>query len=228
MPAIPKPASTVVLMDDMNRIYLTKRPDTMKFMGGFYVFPGGAVEVDDEIHNPSLIDYSNCEESFCATHYVAAVRELFEEVGIFLGERKDGSFPLFKRRTDYEYRQLLMNGEIKLSEIVEIEELYINLQALQYYGHIITPVQSPIRFDTRFFLAKLPQGQFPVPDPREVADAFWITPEEALNAYMEERIPMAPPTVISLKGIYYHLRGEPLRMPKMPIVKNFKIQDFKL
>lgn len=228
MSAIPKPASTVVLMDDMNRIYLTKRPDSMRFMGGFYVFPGGAVEGEDEIHNLHLIDYSSCEESFCHAYYIAAVRELFEEVGVFLGERKDGSFPLFKKRTDYEYRQLLIKGEITLHEILEIEDLYVNLKALQYYGHIITPEQSPIRFDTRFFLAKLPQGQTPDPDSREISDAFWVTVEEALNTYMEEKIPMAPPTVISLQGIYYHLRGEPLRMPKMPKIKNFKIQDFKL
>lgn len=212
----------------MNQIYLTKRPDSMKFMGGFYVFPGGAVEREDEITDRSYVDYSDCEKSFSHSHYIAAIRELFEEVGIFLGKRKDGAIPLFKKKSDLEYRQLLMKGEISLLELLEIEGLSVDLQALRYYGHIITPEQSPIRFDTRFFLAQLPKGQTPVPDMREIADAFWITAEDALNAYIEGRIPMAPPTIISLQGIYYHLRGEPLRMPKMPKIKDFKIQDFKL
>lgn len=218
MPAIPKPASTVVLMDELDRIYLTKRPETMKFLGGYFVFPGGAVDSGDRQHDSMFMNLGTCEETFSPAYYVAAARELFEEVGVFLGGAKDSTQPFFKKRPDQEYRHLLVNGEMSLLDLLKVEGLYLNLMSLRYFGHFITPEQSPIRFDTRFFLAKLPAGQTPKPDKQEVADAFWASPEEALAAYKEKRIPLAPPTIASLHGISRYLKGEPLQMPS--------IQDF--
>ena len=47
----PRDASTVVLLrpDDGGsfEILLTRRPEEMRFLGGFYVFPGGTVHRDD-------------------------------------------------------------------------------------------------------------------------------------------------------------------------------------
>jgi 8-oxo-dGTP pyrophosphatase MutT (NUDIX family) len=47
----PRNASTVVLLrpadNDAFEILLTRRPPEMKFLGGYYVFPGGAVHRDD-------------------------------------------------------------------------------------------------------------------------------------------------------------------------------------
>ena len=47
----PRPAATVVLVrPDENggfEILLTRRPQEMRFLGGFYVFPGGTVHRDD-------------------------------------------------------------------------------------------------------------------------------------------------------------------------------------
>ena len=51
MPAIPLPASTVVLVrPDAERrfeIYLNRRPEQMDTYAGVYVFPGGRVEASD-------------------------------------------------------------------------------------------------------------------------------------------------------------------------------------
>lgn len=220
MPAIPRPASTVVLVDDEMKVFLTKRPDTMKFLGGYYVFPGGAVETVDDIHDPNLLNTFTFDTSFELSHYIAAIRELFEEVGIFLGGSKDGT-ALFKKKSDLEYRRLLVSGEISLIELLEDESLELHFHKLQYFGHFITPERSPIRFDTRFFLATLPKGQEPQPDPNEIDEAFWISPKEALELYDQGKIPMVPPTVISLKGIYDYQQGYPL---KMPTIHDFKIK----
>ena len=86
MSVTPRPASTVVLIDDSLRVYLTKRPKTMKFMGGYYVFPGGKVENEDFI--TGLDQRSHLNTPLDHSYYVAAARELFEEIGILLAKKR--------------------------------------------------------------------------------------------------------------------------------------------
>lgn len=198
MVAIPKPASTVILMDDLRRVYLTKRPITMKFLGGFYVFPGGAVDETDYFLLNEMVAR---EEKFPIVHYVAAARELFEEVGILLANRKDGSPYIMEEKKLNKYRNLLVNKKISFLQMLKDEGLEFNIDSLTYFNHFITPKVSPIRFDTRFFIAKLPNNQTPKPDKKEIEDAFWILPEEALEAYKKQHLPMVFPTILSLQTL---------------------------
>lgn len=206
-------------MDEQLRIYLTKRPETMKFMGGYYVFPGGALEESDELSD-RVINQTSIDDSFHHAHYIAAARELFEEVGVFLGGRDDGSFPLFKKHSDWEYRRLLISYEISFHELLEMEDLYLYIDSLQYFGHLTTPSSSPIRFDTRFFLAHLPEGQTPHPEENEIDDAFWIKPSDAIQAHQMKKILLSAPTVASLHAINDYQQGKPL---KMPALQNFRL-----
>ncbi|SET37090.1 NUDIX domain-containing protein [Salinibacillus kushneri] len=212
MPVKPKPASTVILMDEVNHnVYLTKRPDTMKFLGGFYVFPGGAVEKED---NPSN-EWSyrkNEYEHFPPAHYIAAARELFEEVGVLLVKEK-GPF-VFHHHSKDEYRQLLVKSEISFLDMLEQERLQFDLSSLQYFGHRITPESSPIRFDTRFFIANLPKGQTPDPDWNEIDYAVWSSPQEALEKNQQGLLAMVSPTITSLETIVGYFNGGPLIMPR--------------
>jgi 8-oxo-dGTP pyrophosphatase MutT (NUDIX family) len=212
MAATPKPASTVVLMDELSRVYLTKRPVTMKFMGGFHVFPGGTVESHDTLVET---DYVKCDEtrlSISLSHYIAGARELFEEVGIFLGNTIDGFPVLLPKEKVMKYRNDLLKGEIPFIRMLEQEKLYFDPQCLTYFGQIITPEESPIRFDTRFFLAKLPQGQNPEPDQKEIDEAFWIKPEDAITAFRNKKIKLAPPTILTLQSIIEFQKSGSLKM----------------
>ncbi|WP_209124548.1 NUDIX hydrolase [Alkalihalobacillus sp. BA299] len=214
MTVIPKPASTVILIDDISRVYLTKRPKTMKFLGGFYVFPGGTVEQADNIVENKYI--MNCvpHDVFSGAHYVAAARELFEEVGVFLGTTSEGVPIQIPENTADEYRQLLINREISFLDILKYEGCLLDFEKLQYFGNRLTPKGSPFRFDTRFFLARLPKGQSPKPDSHEIADAFWITPEDALLSHQKGELSMVSPTVVSLRTLLDHQKGAPLMMPE--------------
>lgn len=214
MTAIPRPASTVVLMDEMSRVYLTKRPKTMKFLGGFYVFPGGAVEGDDHVIDDKHLKTEGANESFNTSHYVAAARELFEEVGILLGSRDDGTPAKLETKAEREYRRQLINGDITFFQLLKQEGFTLKLDVLSYIGHIITPEINPIRFDTRFFLAKLPPEQTPNPDKHEIDEAMWISPEKALKAHENGDIPIPPPTVFCLESIQKFLDGGSLNMPE--------------
>lgn len=214
MIVIPKPASTVILMDEQNRVYLTKRPKTMKFLGGFYVFPGGAVEDTDD-GGSKQIKNGDLNNPFQIAYYVAAARELFEEVGILLCEEDDGSIVQWSLEKERNYRRLLIHGEISFLQILKQEGIYLNLNQLKYFGNLITPKGSPYRFDTNYFLSSLPLGQTPRPDNYEIDEAFWLTPEEAIAKFQKGELPMIKPTILVLQTIIHHLQGGPLMIPKM-------------
>jgi 8-oxo-dGTP pyrophosphatase MutT (NUDIX family) len=63
-------------MDHLSRVYLTKRPKTMKFFGGFYVFPDGAVEKADYAIDSQFIKNRKPDISFNQAHYVAAAKRI--------------------------------------------------------------------------------------------------------------------------------------------------------
>ncbi|MEA2192294.1 MAG: hypothetical protein QOI73_2415 [Solirubrobacteraceae bacterium] len=70
-PAIPRPAATVILVRDVPaglEVLLVRRNPAQRFMGGYWVFPGGAVDAH--------------EGEGEAAHRAAAVRELREEAGV--------------------------------------------------------------------------------------------------------------------------------------------------
>ncbi|WP_342431659.1 NUDIX domain-containing protein [Neobacillus sp. FSL H8-0543] len=224
MAVTPRPASTVVLMDQMSRIYLTQRPKTMKFMGGQYVFPGGAVEKGDHKADSQFINKDNSNELVNQGYYVAAARELFEEVGVLLCSSFDGTGVHFDKETEQKYRRQLLNGEISFLELLKNEGIIFHLESLTYIGNLTTPEESPIRFDTRFFIAQLPKGQSPKPDLNEIDHAVWYTPEEALLAYKSREISIAPPTILALKTILDHQNGNPLLMPDLA---GMNLQDIR-
>ncbi len=66
-------------------VYVVRRAETLRFMGGFQAFPGGRVLASDA-------DLAGSTDPV-AVQRVAAVRELFEETGVLLARRADGSFP---------------------------------------------------------------------------------------------------------------------------------------
>ena len=72
---VPRQAATVILLrggPDALEVLLVKRTPRARFMGGVWVFPGGAVDAG--------------EGEGDAAHRVAAVRELEEEAGIVVAD----------------------------------------------------------------------------------------------------------------------------------------------
>jgi 8-oxo-dGTP pyrophosphatase MutT (NUDIX family) len=221
MAVIPRPASTVVLMNDLSQVYLTKRPSTMKFFGGYCVFPGGAVDKTDYEMDSQYIKYGNHDETFHPAYYVAAARELFEEVGILLVSTGDGALTNIESDKVNKYRRLLLNREMSFLNMLEQEGFQLQLENLTYFGHLVTPEVNPIRFDTRFFLTQLPTGQIPSPDINEVDEALWFSPEEALFAHQNGDISLAPPTILALRTIMNFQKGGPLMMPDLETAKKW-------
>jgi len=84
------------------------------------------------------------------------------------------------------------------------EEASVRLEdpaALIAFSRWITPRELPIRFDTYFFLAALPDGARPEPDGSEIVDLAWHTPAGALAAGRRGELELFLPTVRHLEQL---------------------------
>lgn len=140
-----------------------RRPGGADFAPDAHVFPGGSVHADD----------SEASDPIAA----AAVRELFEEVGILLA-RKGGRFA--RDRDSEQVRKLLAEGKTfgHALQSLGLEPAHDRLTLLTRW---VTPAILSRRYDARFFLAKLPAGQRVRAQEGEVVDWLWIAPNRALN-----------------------------------------------
>lgn len=219
----PTPASTVIPLRETNggiEVYMTQRSPSLKFLGGFYVFPGGGLEEQD--YAPEAI--SRCEgvisieakkllnselaPELCLAHWVAGIRELFEEVGILLVYDKKGRIPDFnvrvvRKKIDV-YRKLIQEGKMGMNDMMKKNDFRYAVDQLIYFSHWVTPPGPPKRFDTRFFLAVIPETQRPRFHADEVKEGVWITPKDALDKIMKREWRMIPPTIISLQTIGHY------------------------
>jgi 8-oxo-dGTP pyrophosphatase MutT (NUDIX family) len=205
-PAPVRPAATIVLLRDGDggpEALLLKRLHSAGFVPGAYVFPGGRVDPSDA--DPRLLAHASGltpETDPEPMYWVAALRELFEEAGVLLARNVAGE-PLPCAGNDARLaraREALLEEEAPLLEVLDSLEAELALSEVVYFAHWITPVAEARRYDTRFFLARLPAGCEAKADPRETAEALWLTPADALARFRDGRLPMVFPTVSTLEA----------------------------
>jgi 8-oxo-dGTP pyrophosphatase MutT (NUDIX family) len=144
-PTEPRQAATVIVLRggaERLEVLLVRRNPQARFMGGAWVFPGGALDASED-------------------HQAAGVREVAEEAGVTLPDPS----------------------------------------ALVGFSRWITPPQVPIRFDTLFFLAPLPDGASPRPDGGETVDLRWYAPRDALAAHGRGELELVFPTIRTLEQL---------------------------
>jgi len=214
-------ASTVVLVRPAAgggfEILLTRRPREMRFLGGFYVFPGGTVHAGDYL--PQTLERcrglsgddarkilgNRHEPDVALGHWVAVFRELFEEVGVLLCTTKSGQNIDLREETTKKRieltRRALVKNEVDFVSLLGSEDLYCDLSRAIYFDHWITPEIYSMRFDTRFYLAPLPPNQTPLRCSEEVTDSVWIKPDLALARTYDHDFPLIPPTTTVLQNL---------------------------
>ena len=197
-------ASTVVLLRQAHPfdVFLVRRSDSIAFMGGAHVFPGGRVDAADHIEDidalgegmtAAIARMSDVSAGVAVAHHVAALRELFEEAGVLLAR------PLATPPARLaEYRRDLLAGTTAFADIIRRERLRFALDELAYFAHWVTPEIETRRFDTRFFLARAPDGQTPVHDDGETSHSEWLAPLAAIERSRDGRISLPPPTWTTL------------------------------
>ncbi len=204
-------AATVMIVrdaDDGMEVYMVKRPGKGDFPD-LYVFPGGKVDEDD--WQPSLCpNMADSEASVrlgidegALRYWIAVARECFEEVGVLLARDASGIHvpDAQQRAAQAELRRKLLAGELSWGEVLQAQNLSIASDRLVYFSHWLTPPSVPRRFDTRFFLAALPEGQVALADTSETISGQWVSPRTALQLYKDKEWQMIGPTISSLETL---------------------------
>jgi len=191
-----------------------RREGTSSFSGA-HVFPGGRVDESDA----GAADAGWCDGVDYATrqlgdllpgeaiaYHIAAVRELFEEAGVLLARDRSGALVALASAGDHDrfnhYRLDVHAHRRTLRDIVELEGLRLALDALTLHAHWVTPsLDGARRFDTRFFVTRVPPFQTPAHDETEATESGWTTAAAAIDAAERRDIVLPPPTWTTLREV---------------------------
>lgn len=191
------PAATLVVVRDRigaaPEILVVERAQGMAFAGGALVFPGGRIDAGDR----DLAERLGLGDAGPAA--VAAVRETIEETGV-----PAGLDPTPEPALALALQQALIAGE-DFADLLAVHRLRIDAQALTPFARWVPKFHAVRRFDTVFFLAPVPPGEW---QPRAVSGensaAFWIGAKDALERDREGRARLIFPTRRNLERIAQH------------------------
>jgi endoribonuclease LACTB2 len=203
----PRPSAAVALWRRRAgelEVYWIRRGRTLPFMAGWHAFPGGALERADadlplagvpahpapDTPTPPAPDWSGPLAADLAPGIAAAaLRELFEEVGVLLAEGASESL-----------RAGLLAARSELGVRLAAHGAALDAARLTFAGRWLTPPFSPTRFDNRFFLAAWqPHDGDPQALPPESEEGEWIAPRAALDRLAAGHAMAAPPVVHLLR-----------------------------
>lgn len=207
-------ASVVLLRDSAQglQVLLLRRHQASNVLGGAYVFPGGKLDQADQ--SPALLaqlsqDVATLHQRLAepalsadraAGLFVAAIREAFEECRILLGQN-GGHTP------DLQALQNALASGQSWSQATQSLSLQLHTDTLVPWTRWITPRQASVtskRFDTRFFITRVPEDQTAEHDNFEATETLWTTPREALIRYWDHQIELAPPQIMGLVQLARH------------------------
>jgi 8-oxo-dGTP pyrophosphatase MutT (NUDIX family) len=222
VPAVPaaRPAATVVLVRDdpasgRPQVFLQRRAGGMAFAGGMTVFPGGGVAPGDHLAaaGSGTPAWRGPDGTWWARRFgipsaadaaalvVAAVRETFEECGVLLAG---------PGTVDGHARDDLVAGRRTLSDVLAHAGLPLRADLLGPWARWVTPEAEPRRYDTAFFVARLPQAQEADARTTEAVEATWWTPADALEGARRGALRLLPPTRHTLEDVAAHPSADAL------------------
>lgn len=199
-------AATVILLREGSgglETFMLCRHQRSGFLGGAHVFPGGKVDRSDM--DPTWlgrIDQSpqelvarlgESDPDLGLGLLVASIRETFEEAGVLMAGVRTG--------VDLQSVRAELLAGASFIELANAMDIHIEASVLTPYARWITPKMETSRFDTRFFIAVLPESQHASHDGSETTSAAWLEPDEALQQMGRGEIKLAPPTVRTLQWL---------------------------
>ena len=147
----PRDAATLILLDRSGptpKVLMGKRHHGHVFMPGKFVFPGGRVDATDRLMTVGaplhpgaqaklMLQIRRPNPAKAQALALAAIRETFEETGLFLGQKRgeppaapDGPWSAFAEAN-----------------------IHPDLSSIHFVARAITPPRRARRYDTRFFTA---------------------------------------------------------------------------
>ncbi len=192
-PSVARPAATVLLLRDGSNgleVLMTRRSANASFLPGAYVFPGGGVDPLDATSHAQA-KRRTTQSDLHLTQAIAAIRESFEELGVLLARRSDGS-----SANDQDIAALQRNAPF----VEQCRTRGLTLAADEVYvlAHWISDRDLPRRFDVPFLVARMPEGQLPVADEAEQFEPVWVRPADALARHKAGQFFIIFPTIRTL------------------------------
>ncbi|HEY6098836.1 MAG TPA: MBL fold metallo-hydrolase [Anaeromyxobacter sp.] len=169
-------------------VLLVRRGAGLRFAGGFLAFPGGRLERGD-----ADVPVAGASGELAAL-VACATRELFEETGILLAE--GARVPDDARHRG---RRALLDGGGSWAGFLSANGLSLSAALLLPAGRWVTPEQAPLRFDARFFLAELPEGERAEIWPGELDGGDFVAASRAIGRWTRGEILLHPPQLHPLR-----------------------------
>jgi ribonuclease/clavin/mitogillin len=193
---VPTVAASVILArgPGSDELFVVRRADNLRFLGGFTAFPGGKVATEDAALAASIPG--------APVRQVAAIRELFEETGVLLARGPNGSLPPQEQLSGL--RRDLLDGRTPFTVQLTEHHLRLDLASLTEVGALVTPPFSSLRFDTTFYFADLPPGQEATVWPGELHSGGWHRASDVLAAWNAGTLLLSPPAVSLLETVAQH------------------------
>jgi 8-oxo-dGTP pyrophosphatase MutT (NUDIX family) len=185
-------------------VYLIRRAATMAFAAGMHAFPGGMVDPRDSAvlpgwAGPTPADWAarlNLPEPAARAVVSAAVREVFEESGVLLAGPDADTVVGDVSGPDWEKARLaLIAREVGFAEFLAGQGLVLRSDLLTPWDRWLTPEFEPRRYDTYFFLARLPELQVTRDVGGEADRVLWGRPGDLTD------LVMLPPTLVTLRAL---------------------------
>jgi 8-oxo-dGTP pyrophosphatase MutT (NUDIX family) len=206
VPSEPRLSATILLLRDAApkpEVLMVKRHYEIDFAAGALVFPGGKAAGPDA--SPDWDDWTDGDFGPVQQDArIAAIREAYEESGLLIARHRSARGPgaalvgadIAEKLAPH--RGAVDRGEKSFLELAKEHDLVLALDSLVHFGHWITPVMMPKRFDTHFYVAPAPIHQIASHDGRETTDAVWLSADEALRQEREGQVTIIFPTRMNL------------------------------
>ena len=226
----PKDASTLILLDRSGpkpKVLMGKRHHGHVFLPGKFVFPGGSVDpadrlmtagapLDPRAEKKLMLNVRRPTARKAQALALAAIRETFEETGLFLGERRDKA-PQERVKAPAGPWQAFAEANI-----------FPDLSTVHFIARAITPPRRARRYDTRFFTADASAIAHKIegkvgPD-AELVELVWV-PLDGIK----EKIELLAITEIVLADLDKQLRegfSHDLPVPFYRVLSGKRVREF--
>lgn len=205
------PAATLILVrdcPDAPELLMVERAQGMAFAAGALVFPGGRIdEADRELGEAQGIDPAA----------VAAIRETIEETAVPVGLSPAPDAGVTRALQDS------LIAEAPFAETLQTRGIDLDASTLTPFARWVPKFHAVRRFDTLFFVAKCPEGDW---QPRtiegECSGACWVTAAEVLERDRRGEARLIFPTRRNLERLALHdsfeeIRADALSHPIEPV-----------